>query len=42
LQDPERVKRLKGEIISNFIVLAITFFPSVYSSAPAIWTSPWL
>lgn len=39
LQDPERVKRLKGEIISNFIVLetdAVTFFPSVYSSAPAI------
>ena len=39
LQDQERVKRLKGEIISNFIVLetdAVTFFPSVYSSAPAI------
>jgi hypothetical protein len=39
LQDPKRVKRLKGEIISNFIVLetdAVTFFPSVYSSAPAI------
>jgi hypothetical protein len=39
LQDPKRVKRLKSEMISNFIVLetdAITFFPSVYSSAPAI------
>jgi len=34
LQDPERVKRLKGEMISNFIVLetyAVTFLPSVYS-----------
>ncbi|MCX6675733.1 MAG: hypothetical protein NTW84_04860 [Methanothrix sp.] len=39
LQDPKRVKRLKGEMISNFIVPetdAVTFFPSVYSSAPAI------
>ena len=37
ISDADRVKRLAGERISNFIVIetdAITFFPSVYSSIP--------
>jgi hypothetical protein len=37
ISDADRLKRLAGERISNFIVIetdAITFFPSAYSSIP--------